>query len=144
MKDQEIEDYLSSLDDDKMDNLFNSIADLMDSVTDEGLEEVRNLDKNKGQNFFSRIIPRNKKKKRKEYIATRIKTSFEESLLGVMQEDEGDPLLFDLKVKATIVANTESFKASSELQQLSGLEKDDYYKLVDDMIDEVMNKYFDF
>lgn len=65
MKDQEIEDYLSSLDDDKMDRLFNSIADLMDSLTDEDLEEARNLDKNEDQNFFSRIISRNKKKKEK-------------------------------------------------------------------------------
>lgn len=60
-----------------------------------------------------------------------------------MQEYKGDPILFDLMVKATIVENMKCFKASSELQQLSGLEKDDYYKLVDDMIDEVMNKYFD-
>ena len=60
MKNQEIEDYLNSLDDDKMDRLFNSIADLMDSVTDEDIEEARDLDKKERRNFFSRIISRNK------------------------------------------------------------------------------------
>lgn len=46
-------------------------------------------------------------------------------------------------VDATIVEIMKCLKTSSELQQLSGLEKDDYYKLVDDIIDEMMNKYFD-
>lgn len=151
MKDQEIKDFLNSLNEDQMDRLFNSLADLMDDWTDEDLEETSNfvehhdvkLDRYEEKNLFNKVFSRNKNKKGREYIATQIKNSFEKKLIGVMKEYNSDPLLFDLMVKATILDDMTYFKNSSELQQFSGLDKDDYYKLVDDAIDEIMNKYFD-
>ena len=154
MKDQEIKNFLNSLNDDQMDRLFNSLADLadlMDDGTDADLEKTSNLvehhdvklDRNEEKKFFNRVFSRNKRQKGRDHVATRIKTSFEKKLLGVMKEYDCDPLLFDLMVKATICEDMTYFKNSSELQQSSGLEKDDYYKLVDDAIDEIMNKYFD-
>lgn len=151
MKDQEIKDFLNSLNEDQMDRLFNSLADLMEDWTDEDLEETSNfvehhdvkLDRYEEKNLFNKVFSRNKNKKGREYIATQIKNSFEKKLIGVMKEYNSDPLLFDLMVKATILDDMTYFKNSSELQQFSGLDKDDYYKLVDDAIDEIMNKYFD-
>ena len=154
MKDQEIKNFLNSLNDDQMDRLFNSLADLadlMDDGTDADLEKTSNLvehhdvklDRNEEKKFFNRVFSRNKRQKGRDHVATRIKTSFEKKLLGVMKEYDCDPLLFDLMVKATICEDMTYFKNSSELQQSSGLEKDDYYKLVDDAIDEIRNKYFD-
>ena len=140
-KDQQIENFLNSLNDNEMDRLLDAFLDLADNETDNEFEEDYIPIENQATEIdkSDRIFLGNQK--RREDIATRIKTSFEENLLDMIQKYENDPLLFDIMVKATIVANEKSFKNSSELQSLSGLKKNDYYKLVDDIINEIVHQY---
>ena len=126
----------------KQNSDFNSINN---SLTDDILEIIANSkgEENTNDNFTCYLAAKQNPQESLAQIKLRIRNSFEEDIKQVIKEYMDDSLMLDLMCKASIAAGIESCKESYSLQLLSGLNKEDFEKLVDEIAIEAMNKYFE-
>ncbi len=83
--------------------------------------------------------------KARELTLKRIRETMEESINDVLKDPtmNSNSLMLGLMVKSSIASCIKTFKEDLVLSQLSGLQKDNYDKLVDDVATEMLNKYFE-
>lgn len=127
MKDSKINACLSLLNDDAMDRLLDILADSEDETT--------------VKEDFSRFIDN----QTQNIVKQKISIAIEDDIIKVLNDDKiiNNSLMLGLMVQATIAENIKSFKNTPMLQHLSGLNKEGYNKLLDNIAQELINKYFE-
>lgn len=97
------------------------------------------------ENFLAYLTSKNNPQQSRNIVERKIKNAIEEEINEILNNNDsrGDSFILGIMILATIAEQIQSFKETPLLQHLSGLDKDEYNRLVDDIAKELMNKYFE-
>ncbi len=95
--------------------------------------------------LFGWLASKANPEKARELTLIKIREAMEENINEVLKDSSinSDSFMLGFMVKCTIANCVKTFKEDLALPQLSGLNKADYDKLVDDVAIEMLNKYFE-